>query len=137
LLSRSVFRVSPDLDARVQLIGDLVHHALQYKLLYYHDFWFQKHMCYLSAVQCSGASMTKLVGTYTPTFKNIVVMSHKGNDLINDLLETFDNLPKYKMMLKSTNLFFDVLAEKVLGSILSHSGKSRQLIGLGPRRRPW
>jgi hypothetical protein len=53
---------------------------------------------------------------------DIAVMSRKGNDLISDLQETFDNLRKYKMMLNPTKCVFGVPAGKLLGFIISHRG---------------
>ena len=53
---------------------------------------------------------------------DIAVMSKKGNDLISDLQETFDNLRKFKMMLNPTKCVFGVPAGKLLGFIVSHRG---------------
>src|SRR5664279_825029 len=53
---------------------------------------------------------------------DIVVMSKKRGDLLEDLQETFDNLRKYKMMLKPTKCVFGVPAGKLLGFIVSVRG---------------
>ena len=53
---------------------------------------------------------------------DIAVMSKKGNDLIANLQETFDNLCTYKMMLNPTKCVFGVLSGQLLGFIVSHRG---------------
>jgi hypothetical protein len=57
-----------------------------------------------------------------PYVNDIEVMTRKGLYLISDLLETFDNLRRYKMMLNPLECFFDVPAGKLLGFIVSHRG---------------
>ena len=53
---------------------------------------------------------------------DIAVMSKKGNDLISDLEETFNNLRRFKMMLNPDKCVFGVPAGKLLGFIVSHRG---------------
>src|SRR5664279_5578421 len=53
---------------------------------------------------------------------DIVVMSKKRGDLLEDLQETFDNLRKYKMLLNPTKCVFGVPAGKLLGFIVSERG---------------
>src|SRR5664279_1223940 len=53
---------------------------------------------------------------------DIVVMSKKRGDLLEDLKETFDNLRTYKMMPKPTKCVFGVSAGKLLGFIVSERG---------------
>ena len=53
---------------------------------------------------------------------DIIVKSHEGSDLLNDLHETFTNLRQYKMKLNPTKCVFVVLAGKLLGFIVSHRG---------------
>jgi hypothetical protein len=55
--------------------------------------------------RCNGASVTKIGLNIYTYVKDIAVMSQKGNELISNLPETFNNLPKYKMMLNPTNFF--------------------------------
>ena len=50
---------------------------------------------------------------------DVVIKSQKADSLIADLIETFDNLHKYKMKLNSTKCLFGVPAGKLLGFIVS------------------
>ena len=51
---------------------------------------------------------------------DIVVKSRKGETLIDDLKETFDNLQVYKMMLNPTKCTFGVPAGKLMGFLVSN-----------------
>ena len=53
---------------------------------------------------------------------DIVIKSQKGDTLIADLAETFDNLRKYQMKLNPTKCVFGVPAGKLLGFIISERG---------------
>jgi hypothetical protein len=53
---------------------------------------------------------------------DIVIKSQKGDTLIADLAETFDNLCKYQMKLNPTKCVFGVPAGKLLGFIISERG---------------
>jgi hypothetical protein len=53
---------------------------------------------------------------------NIVVMSKKRMDLLDDVKETFDNLHKYKMMLNPKKYMFSVSLGKLLSYMVSSKG---------------
>src|SRR6187399_3251364 len=53
---------------------------------------------------------------------DIVVKSRKDETLIDDLMETFDNLWVYKMMLNPAKCVFGVPAGKLLGFLVSNRG---------------
>ena len=53
---------------------------------------------------------------------DIVVKSRKKETLIEDLMETFDNLQVYKMMLNPAKCVFGVPAGKLLGFLVSNRG---------------
>jgi hypothetical protein len=50
---------------------------------------------------------------------DVVVKSKKYRDLLDDHIETFDNLRKYKMMFNSKKCVFGVSSGKLLGYMLS------------------
>jgi hypothetical protein len=50
---------------------------------------------------------------------DVVVKSKKYRDLLDDHIETFDNLRKYKMMLNPKKCVFGVSSRKLLGYMLS------------------
>jgi hypothetical protein len=50
---------------------------------------------------------------------DVVVKSKKYRDLLDDHIETFDNLRKYKMMLNPKKCVFGVSSGKLLGYMLS------------------
>jgi hypothetical protein len=50
---------------------------------------------------------------------DVVVMSKKRGDLLDDLKEIFNNLRKYKMMLNHKKCVFSVLSEKLLSYMVS------------------
>ena len=51
-----------------------------------------------------------------------MVKSRKEDTLIDDLIETFDNLRVYKMMLNPEKCVFGVPAGKLLGFLVSNRG---------------
>ena len=53
---------------------------------------------------------------------DVVIKSQKGDSLIADLTETFNNLRKYEMKLNPTKCVFGVPAGKLLGFIVSERG---------------
>jgi hypothetical protein len=53
---------------------------------------------------------------------NVVVKLKKYEDLLDNLKETFNNLPKYKMMLNPKKCVFDVSSGKLLGYMVSSQG---------------
>jgi hypothetical protein len=50
---------------------------------------------------------------------DVVVKSKKYRDLLDDHIETFDNLRKYKMMFNPKKCVFGVSSGKLLGYMLS------------------
>jgi hypothetical protein len=50
---------------------------------------------------------------------DVVLMSKKSGDLLDDLKETFDNLCKYKMMFNPKKCVFSVSSKKLLGYMVS------------------
>ena len=57
---------------------------------------------------------------------DVVIKSQKADSLIADLIETFDNLRKYKMKLNPTKCVFGVPAGKLLGFIVSEREALKQ-----------
>ena len=53
---------------------------------------------------------------------DLVVKSKRNEDLILDLVQTFQNLRKYKIMLNPTKCVFGVEAGKILGFMVSYRG---------------
>jgi hypothetical protein len=53
---------------------------------------------------------------------DVVVMSKKCGDLLNELKETFDNLCKYKMLLNPKKCVFSVSSGKLLSNMVSAQG---------------
>jgi hypothetical protein len=53
---------------------------------------------------------------------DIVVTSKKRGDLLDDLIETFDNFCKYKMMLKPKKCVFSISSRKLLGYMVLSRG---------------
>jgi hypothetical protein len=52
----------------------------------------------------------------------VVVKLKMRGDLLDDLKETFNNLPKYKMMPNSKKCVFGISSEKLLGYMVSSRG---------------
>jgi hypothetical protein len=52
----------------------------------------------------------------------VVITTKKEESLISDLAETFDNLNRYKLKLNPTKCSFGVLAEQLLGFLVSARG---------------
>ena len=71
---------------------------------------------------------------------DIVVKSSKDGDLIQDLLETFNNLQKFKIKLNPEKCTFGVPSDKFLGYIVSARGietnpmKVKAILDMGPPR---
>jgi hypothetical protein len=53
---------------------------------------------------------------------NVVITTRKEESLISDLVETFDNLNRYKLKLNLTKCSFGVLAGQLLGFLVSARG---------------
>jgi hypothetical protein len=53
---------------------------------------------------------------------NVVITTRKGESLISDLAETFDNLNRYKLKLNPTKCSFGVSAGPLLGFLVSARG---------------
>jgi hypothetical protein len=53
---------------------------------------------------------------------DVVITTRKEESLIKDLVETFDNLNKYKLKLNSTKCSFGVSAGQLLGFLVSARG---------------
>jgi hypothetical protein len=57
-----------------------------------------------------------------PYIDNVVIKTREDEGLISDLVETFDNLRKFKMKLNPEKCAFDVLSGKLLGHMVSYRG---------------
>jgi hypothetical protein len=53
---------------------------------------------------------------------DVVITTRKEDSLINDLMETFDNLNRYKLKLNATKCSFGVSARQLLGFLVSARG---------------
>jgi hypothetical protein len=65
---------------------------------------------------CLGSQIRRNIQVY---IDDVVITTRKEESLISDLAETFDNLNRYKLKLKPTKCSFGVLAEQLLGFLVS------------------
>jgi hypothetical protein len=68
---------------------------------------------------CLGSQMGCNIQVY---IDDVVITTRKVESLISDLIETFDNLNRYKLKLNLTKFSFGVSAGKLLGFLVSARG---------------
>jgi hypothetical protein len=68
---------------------------------------------------CLGSQIGRNIQVY---INDVVITTRKEESLISDLMETFDNLNRYKLKLNATKCSFGVSAGQLLGFLVSARG---------------
>jgi hypothetical protein len=111
--SRLLFQVSSNSPQGIRSNQDILHHSVWCILLYSYALRTEKHRCNLPAGYTTVSAFTawRNAEAYVD---DVVVKTREDEGLINELVETFDNMRKIKMKLNPEKCTFGVPSEKLL-----------------------